>query len=120
MKTFFIAIAIFALLLGVIVWNSFFINRTMDTMEAALEALPACESAAGALEDLETYWEKRHALIACSISFDEINQMDTCLAQMRAATQQKDALQFETGRLLAQRAVEDMRRLERFAFDCIL
>ena len=120
MKTFVVAICIFALLIGMIVCSSFFVNRTMDTMNEALTDLPSCDAAEAALSELEAYWEGRHALLACSLSFDEMNQMNVCLAVMRAAIEQESPLQFETGRLLALQAAKDMRRLERLSFECIL
>lgn len=120
MKTFIGALCAFSLLIALIVWNGFFVRTTTRELEKTLSSLPSCEEAEDAVEELHAYWEERHLRLSLSIAFADIHNMDVCILEIKAAVQNKDALQFESARLLALDAIEDMQRLERITWDCIL
>ncbi len=113
MKTFIVAICAFSLLLVLIGWNVFFVNRTMNRLEEDIISLPPCEEADDALTRAETLWREKRTMLSLSVSYGEIRDMDVSLAEMRAAVTEGDTLQFETARLTALGAVDDIRRLER-------
>ncbi len=113
MKTFIIAICTFSLLLGLIGWSVFFVNSTMNELEREITSLPPCAEADGALAQAEAFWREKRTALSLSVSYSEIRDMDVSLAEMRAAVTEGDALQFETARLTALGAVDDIRRLER-------
>lgn len=113
MKTFIVAICTFSLLLLLIGWNVIFVNRAMNELEEIVSALPSCEKANGPLVQAETLWKKKRTALSLSVSYNEIRDLDVSLAEMRAAVEEGDALQFETARLTALGAIDDIRRLER-------
>ena len=113
MKTFIVALCAFSLLLALIVWNVIFVNRTISTLEKDITALPACDKASEGLEKVTVFWRKKRTLLSLSVSYGEIRDMDVSLAEMRAAATEGDTLQFETARLSALGALDDIRRLER-------
>ena len=120
MKTFIAALCAFAVLLGVIIGNCFYVKRTTEYMENALYALPAASEADAPLAALEEYWRVRHTEISFSVSFNEIHALDEHMTQLRAAADKGEDYEFELARALALKAVERIRRLERFSFECIL
>ena len=122
MKSFWIMLCVFVLMLGGIAVNCVFIDRTADKMERAIAALPEVSEAGktGALSELEAFWQKRRTAVSISISFNDIRAIDNHLAQMRAAAEVGEDSDYETARQLALSAVAHMRRLERFSPECIL
>lgn len=119
MKAFVISLCMFGALLSTILLNCLFVDRTMDTLEASLAALPACTEAREAVGALEQYWTKRHNELSFSISYNEIREMDNCITQMRVAAQAEKDYEFELARALGFDAIRHMRRLERFSWDGI-
>ena len=119
MKSFAISLCVFTALLLTILLNCLFVDRTMDTLEAALAALPSCNEAAEGVAALEAYWDKSHNELSFSISFDEMREMDDCLVQLRIAAKAGNSYEFELARALGFDAIRHMRRLERFSWDGI-
>ena len=115
MKTFIVSICMFCILLALIVWNVIFVNSTMSELERQIASLPSCEEAGDALTRAEALWQDNRTALTLSVSYGEIRDMDVSLAEMRAAVSQGDVLQFETARLTALGAIDDIRRLERIS-----
>ena len=120
MKSFWIMLCVFVLMLGGIAANCAFIDRTADRMEQAIAALPEVGEAKEALDEIEAFWQRRRTAVSVSISFNDIRAIDNDLAQMRAAAEVGEDSDYEVARLLALSAVVHMRRLERFSLECIL
>ena len=120
MKTFIASLCAFALLLLLIAWNVRFVNSAMDELENSLLSLPTCENASAEIERIDAQWQKKRKAISLSVSYNELREMDVCLAQMSAAVKEQDALQFETARLMALDTITDIRRLERITLVNIL
>lgn len=115
MKTFIVSLLIFSLLLITIARNAIFVNGTMDKLEQTIKEMPTCETASDMLREAETLWREKRSALALSVSYGEIRDVDVSLVEMRAAIDAGDALQFETARLTALGAIDDIRRLERIA-----
>lgn len=113
MKTFIVSLLIFSLLLVLIGWNVVFVNSTMDKLEQTIKEMPACETASEALQRAEMLWHEKRSTLALSVSYGEIRDVDVSLVEMRTAVNAGDTLQFETARLTALDAIDDIRRLER-------
>ena len=120
MRVFVISLLAFALLVGIIVGNCFYVSITTDNIKQALLQLPKVTEADSALTQLETYWQMRRTEISFSVSFNEIRDMDNCLIQLRTACACADDYEFELARALALKSAERMRRLERFSWECII
>ena len=119
MKTFITSLCLFALLIGAILFNCAFVQRTVTELEGALRALPECEEALADVQALEAYWDKCHNELSFSISFSEIKAMDDCIIRLRVAAEQRERYEFELARADAFDAVDHMHRLERFSLDGI-
>lgn len=116
MKTFIVAVIAFAILLGAIVANCVFIQRTMDGLDARLSTLASKED----LVEAESFWKEHRRVITLSVSFDRIREMENCFAQMRAAIEEDDTLELNSARYLARNVVASIRSPERFCMECIL
>ena len=119
MRSFIIALCIFALLILAIIFNGIFLRSTTGEMEAALRALPVAEEGE-ALLALENYWKNKRTGMSLSISFDEIRKMDELLIELRIAAQCKDENSFLLSRAQALEAVARMRRLECFSLEALI
>ena len=112
MKSFFWSLAIFALMLGIIIFNHFYITRTCDTLSKKIEALPPCEGADVATHEILSYWEREQSKIDISISQHTVDKMNDCFAELKYATKHGDAQIFECARYRALSVLEEIRDAE--------
>ena len=115
MKTFFAALAVFALLLTMIAVNACYIRRTADKMEAALSPSDKPLDASEALAGLETLWKEHRNTFGLSVSQDEIRTLDREIIKMRVALQAGAETEFTRARELALESIREMRQMERFS-----
>ena len=119
MKTFCAAILLFAVLLGAVILNFYHINRVADELGRQLEALPACEDAAGALEEMYGYWDRRKKGISLSVSYEVMYQIEENITDMRSAAASSESAEYEKARALTRISLKQMRRLEKFSIENI-
>lgn len=109
MKSFFSSLAIFALMLGMIIWNYLYIEETCAILNKKIELLPAYDQAESAVEDLVSYWESASSKIGISTSQHTIEKMNDCLSDLCYAVANNDAQFFECARF---RAITVMKEIE--------
>lgn len=116
MKTFTVSIVLAVLMLGVIVWNAFYINNVANEMERRLDELPDVSSpdCAGFAEDLRRQWETHDDWVGLTVSYTITDRVSEQAAVLSACAECGDLYGFRTARALLRDAVGDMRRLERF------
>lgn len=120
MKSFYTALAVFLLLLGLILCNSFYVRKASRELTKMIEAAPACEEAEAAVDDLYQYWKEHERILALSLPLCDIQSMSDCLAKMRAAVKTKNSEAFEEGRLLALDMLEHIGGMEKLSIDNLL
>lgn len=119
MKTFWAALVLFAVLLGAVVLNFFHINHVADELNRQLDALPACEQASEALEEMYRYWDGHKKCASLSVSYEVLYKMEENITDMRSAVAQKEENEFEKARALMRISIRQMRRLEKFSVENI-
>ena len=119
MKTFYVTLAVFATMLGIIIWNACYVDRTAEELNALLDALPPCEQSAQSTETLRAYWDKHRDIIALSTSFDDVIALDNCIIEMQTAAQEGEGGEYEKNKALAYAAIARIRRIERLSIDSI-
>ena len=112
MKSFFCSLAIFALMLGVIICNHFYIVRTCETLAQKIELLPPCSNAHVAVNELVAYWERKQSKIDISISQHTVDKMNECLHEIEYAIQHEDAQIYEWARYRALSIIEEIKDAE--------
>lgn len=122
MKSFYISLLLFALMLGGIVANFIYINRVADEMTEMIDALPALSDPAclSASKNICDFWLEKADLVALSVSFgvvDRVSEQTTLLVGCAAC---HDVYGYQTALSLLKDAVGDMRRLERFSIGNLL
>ena len=120
MKTFFATVVIFLLLLGIILWNTLFVNATVQELEVRLSALSTPQAAADSLTALEDYWQEQRCRIRLSVPSETVLRLDTHLAALRAALLVGDAAGFARARAEALTVVRSIRDAERPTLDNLL
>ena len=120
MKSFYVSLIAFALLLLAIIWNAHFVRQTTEDLISQLNALPNCEQAADAFEKAQNFWEARKGLIALTTSHTDIEALDVQFTQIEIALQTKDYPTFERARALAIEATRYLYELEKFSIDNLL
>ena len=112
MKSFFSSLAIFALMLGMIIWNYLYIEETCATLNQKIEFLPACDQAESAIEDLVSYWEHESNKIGISTSQHTIEKMNDCLSDLCYAVANNDVRFFERTRYRAITVIKEIEDAE--------
>lgn len=122
MKSFIATLIIFVLLLVIIVFNFFYINRVGDNMTEMVNALEFYDSTGckAGLERLYGYWKDNEAKVSLSVSYIELNSVDDNMTKMISYFECDDRTEFECSRASLLNAIEEMRRLEAFSIKNIL
>lgn len=110
MKTFFISLAFFLLLLAVVVLNYIYINGICDGLTELADALESelCDERISALEEC---WEKHQTLLCFSVNYEYINNISGRISSIRALFDANDAFVLREVALLKE-DIKEMRKLE--------
>ena len=114
MKSFWVSLSIFAVLICLIVCNGIYINKTVTELCDRITALPSCEQAAPSMGELADFWEHEKDLIGLSVPYEKICAVNGYIAELSYAIEYKEENDFEQSRRLALSAAADLRRLEQF------
>lgn len=119
MKSFFVSLCFFALLITAIVCNCVFVKGTVGQMQERLQELQKKENALQGVIELEAFWQEREGALALSVSYDKLCEMRTQLAQLRVAAAYSEAAELERARLLALNVLEQIGRPEQLSLRAI-
>ena len=116
MKTFVVSLLLFVLMLFVILWNYFYINKTAEELLALSELLP--DSVDGALEaaqKISDFWQARMDVVGFSVGYTVLDRISEQAASLLCAAKYESDFDYRLSKALLQDTVGDMRRLEKFS-----
>lgn len=121
MKSFYLAISAFALLLIIIGINFVYVNSKSDELIAMVEELPSPEDAKcrSAVDALQKKWEECERIFQFSAVRTELNAIGDSIMSLKAYCKGKDSVEFEHHRELLLSAIQEVRRLESFRFGSV-
>lgn len=107
---------IFAVMIGCIVFNYYYINRISDALTAMAYDLPAVDEddCYAAVSQLNEYWLEHQDRVGLSVSFVELNRVSDAITSIRSYASSGEGSDFECARELLLNAIREMRRLEAF------
>lgn len=122
MKSLFLSVSLFAVMLFGIVGNYFYINRVADHMNEQLDGLPDIENASciDTASGICSYWEKQVDTVGLSVDYKTLDHVSEQCALLLSCASCKDVYGYQTAIALLRDAIEDMRRLERFSIGNLL
>lgn len=111
MKSFIAICIIFAIMLGGVIFNCLYINRTCDTLAAMTQALPQadCSECRNMVARLDEYWQSHHATIALSVSYIKLNRISDLLSALKSYAESGAASDYECARALLLNAISEIR-----------
>lgn len=115
MKSFFISLSLFALLLFAIISNAIYINEEIESITKEIESLGSFESPNfnGELDKIEKSWQDFRVIADISCAYSELNKIDTTLHQLRAYATAKSFDEYEATRATLVLLLRDLARLEK-------
>ena len=122
MKSFFIALSLFALLLFAVIGNAIYINEEIESLTEELEALGSFESPNfnDKLDEIEDNWQNFRAIADISCAYSELNKIDTTLHQLRAYAAAKSFDEYEATRTTLILLLRDLARLEKITLKSLI
>ncbi len=120
MKTFYLTLFLFMVLVGLIAGNAVFVLQTANALQSRVEALPASSEADAALDELETFWQRRRVPLSLSVPASALLLFDTALTGMKSTAGSGNAADYELYRDEALLAIRGLARLERFSAENLL
>ncbi len=117
MKSFWISLVLFLLVIAGIAGNIVYIRHCADYMKNAAERVLLDEESGDTLTELENFWEKNRKYIGLSVSYREVDHLCEMLISLRWAYDIKDEEELIKYRLLVQDAVKEIERLEQFSVE---
>ena len=122
MKGFIITLILFALMLGIIMLNFYFVDKSVNDMQKRVEDLQPIPCAENALiiDELDKNWDKFNIWLSLSVSYEEIEELTNMIDATKAANETNDIEQFKIHVNLLLNAIEEIGRLEKFSIKNIL
>ena len=122
MKAFVIICVIFAVMLGCIVFNYFYINKISNELYVLASGISGVEEDGcyAGVSQLDQYWQQHHDRVGLSVSFVELNRVSDAITSMKSYAAAGEEADFECARELLLNAIHEMRRLEAFTIGNIL
>jgi len=112
MKSFWVSVLIFCLLIAIIAWNSVYIHRVCKDLTETAEALPTCGEGAAALAALTEKWEQESTYMELSVSHHSIDKINDCLYEWQSAVRAGDEAEYERCRYLFLSVINQILRAE--------
>lgn len=113
MKTFYVVLTVFVLLLGIIFANALYIDRTTDALQQQLCLVLSKADAGAAAAAAQEFWEQRRSIVMLSKPMECVWDLDQRLIEVKNATETPQAEDTLTSAIRsAQIAVERIRHLE--------
>lgn len=109
MKTFYAALAVFALLLAAVFINTAHVCRVTAELQEELSSFSDAESALTAVTEL---WQKERDILALSKPMDCVWEVDRCLLELEKAVQKRDAAEVDAALRAVSNAVARIRYIE--------
>ena len=115
MKTFWISLGLFFLLLAGIFWNVHYIHKSEATLSDLVESLEDTEGREETLCELESFWEKHRNFFGLSVGFRELDHFGEVLVELRWAHDFSSEAEFHHYRALLFDAIEEITRNEKIS-----
>lgn len=122
MKGFIITLILFAILISIVIINSFYVNNIINDIKneiTSLKTIP-CEENAIIIKQIKSKWEKDSIWVSLSVSYEDIEELTDMIASLEASNSVKDYNQFKLYYELILNSIKDIGRLERFSVKNIL
>lgn len=122
MKSFLCSMALLALLLGALICNFVYVNRTADRLLEMVDALPSSpdESALAPAEELSAFWDERTDTIGFSVGYTVLDRISEQAATLVTTAKYHNFFDYQLAKELLRDAIRDMRRLEQFSVGNLL
>ena len=120
MRTFYVSLIIFAVLLLVIVGNCIFIHRTAAALAASLSELPKAEDTEGAATAISDFWETRKLWVGLSVPQDTVREMSDRISEVCAKAKRKEEGELELAIHLSLNTVQRLCYTERLSIENLL
>ena len=117
MKTFYVILPIFFLMLLLVLGNALYIRALTEELSAKVDGLPRVPTphTADELGQLLAFWEEREALLGLSVSYSMIDRVTEEALRMQSAARVGDLFGYADARVLLLDALEDVGRPETFS-----
>ncbi|MBQ9760295.1 MAG: hypothetical protein IJW16_02980 [Clostridia bacterium] len=114
MRSFFLTLVLFVLMIAAILCNALYIKRIATELTARLDTLPDARDAgcAEAARELSAFWEDAAPLVGLSVSYPIVDYMSEQAALLVTSAECGDLYGFRAARALLYDTVKDMKRLE--------
>lgn len=112
MKQIWIALAVFVLLTGVVIWNCAAVCKVCDRLLAEAEALPTDGSKAD-FSALQKLWTDKKQFLSLSVRRDQLLTLENAMENMIALSESEEASDYKAARSAFRTAVEAILRTEK-------
>ena len=117
MRSFIISTIIFALLLGAIAFNAFYVKSVSEHILNETQRLANENYSLSVITDLEKYWKKHRAFIGLSVGHLELDHLSETLISLRPSCESGSRSDTMLYLSLLHDAAEEMARHEELSFE---
>ena len=114
MKSFIIAVILFALTLGCVILNAIYVNQSLDKISELSRQVSLCEES-DSLSKLKEYWYESRNLLGFSIKETKLERMTELIEALWAARKANNIAETQKLCILIQELCEETREYERIS-----
>ena len=114
MKSFVIAVILFALTLGCIIFNAIYDNQSLDKISELSRQVSICEEP-DSLSKLKEYWYESRNLLGFSIKETKLERMTELIETLWAAHQANNTAEIQKICILIQELCEETQQYEKIS-----
>lgn len=113
MKTCLLTFAVFLVMLGLIIANAVYIQKTVDKLSAKLETVVQREERAQPISELLALWKKEKQWVQISVPHTKIDTVTDLLNALTVYAENNDMIEFQKTAALLQTALFELCTLEK-------
>ena len=118
MKTLIASVILFALLIGTIIGNIFYIKYSTEAIRSYTEAI-STDSSPEEIEKLSDFWKKHKKLISLSVSYTELDDICDLIIKLESAYKTGNAAAIERNKELIFDELAGITRFEKISIENI-
>lgn len=118
MKSFVIAVILFALTLGCVIFNAIYVNQSLEKISELSKKVAPCDNP-DALSELKEYWYRSRDLLGFSVKETKLERMTELIEALSAARQSNNIEEAQKICTLIQELCLETRQYERISIHSI-
>ena len=122
MRDLIISLVLFALMIGVIAYNSLFVIESVEELLGAVEAVPdlTADDCELKIKELKLHWRDFKRIARLTLDYVELNRMECLIEEMECHRLTGNVNDFEHAKVMMINLLREIARLEKISLNGVM